>query len=88
MVGFVGVWELRLRLCDSVSLLFFRSAAGEAELRDAASPQESLHPTETSGGPAAGRGGLPLQDHPRDLQNLRVSMWELTWLTCEPPQSP
>lgn len=53
---------------------FFQSAAGEAEPRDAAPPQESLHPAETSGGPAAGRGGLPLQDHTRDLQDLRVSM--------------
>lgn len=46
---------LRLRLCDSVSLLFFffQSAARETELKDAASPQKSLHPTETPGGPAA-----------------------------------
>lgn len=51
-------------VCDSVSLLFpllsETERPVEAELRDAASPQKSLHPTETSGGPAAGRGGVSL----------------------------
>ena len=48
-------------VCDPVSLLFPpRERPVEAELRDAAPPQKSLRPTETSGGPAAGGGGVPL----------------------------
>lgn len=58
----------------SASFLFSYQSVGDAELRDAAPPQKALHPAETSGGPAAGRGGLPLQDHIRGLPNLRVSV--------------
>lgn len=45
----------------SSSLVFGSLCAGSAaRSRDAAPPQESLHPTASSGGPAAGRGGFPL----------------------------
>lgn len=46
--------------CDSASFLSSKQSVGDAELRDAASPQKTLHPAETSDGPAAGRRGLPL----------------------------
>lgn len=57
-----------LRVCDIEAFLVTRFPSSfsfkvrpvEAEPRDAASPQESLHPTETSRGPAAGRGGVSL----------------------------